>query len=98
MITCPHCSLANPDGAQRCDCGWDFSASRMSESLLTVREQQLATQQTPARSMILVEIAVLLIVPAAWLFNQHQWLRLTSVMLVVVVVVLRLRRGAITQR
>jgi len=28
MRTCPRCSLANPDSAVRCDCGFNFNASR----------------------------------------------------------------------
>jgi hypothetical protein len=95
MITCPHCALENPDGAQRCDCGWDFTTSRMSESLLTEREQQLEVQPTPARSMVVAELAILLTVGAVWLFSQNQWLRPASLLLVVVALVLRLRRGPI---
>jgi hypothetical protein len=28
MKTCPYCRLANPDGAPRCDCGYNFETQR----------------------------------------------------------------------
>ncbi|SRR5258705_4657146 len=34
---CPKCGLANPDTAQRCDCGYDFSSRTMKESYLVPR-------------------------------------------------------------
>lgn len=34
---CPKCGLANPDAAQRCDCGYDFSSRTMEESYLGSR-------------------------------------------------------------
>ncbi len=39
--TCPHCELLNPDTAERCDCGFDFSSRTMKTSLLSGREQEL---------------------------------------------------------
>lgn len=29
---CPKCGLANPDSAQRCDCGFDFESHRVEKS------------------------------------------------------------------
>ncbi len=29
---CPKCGLANPDSAQRCDCGFDFESYRVEKS------------------------------------------------------------------
>ncbi|MGC2831164.1 MAG: hypothetical protein WB627_12390 [Candidatus Acidiferrum sp.] len=29
MKECPHCKLENPDSAERCDCGYDFSTGSM---------------------------------------------------------------------
>jgi hypothetical protein len=31
---CPHCRLANPLEAQRCDCGYDFTSHEMEPSYL----------------------------------------------------------------
>jgi hypothetical protein len=28
-MKCPHCKLENPPGAMRCDCGYDFTTTRM---------------------------------------------------------------------
>jgi hypothetical protein len=32
MKECPHCKLANPDSAEHCDCGYDFSTRSMQSS------------------------------------------------------------------
>lgn len=37
-IKCPRCSLFNPPGALRCDCGWDFESGSQRESYLTGTE------------------------------------------------------------
>ena len=34
---CPNCGLANPDIAQRCDCGYDFNSRTMKDSYLVPR-------------------------------------------------------------
>jgi hypothetical protein len=44
MIVCPHCRLANPNGAQRCNCGWDFSSSKMASSYLAERDKPAKTK------------------------------------------------------
>ena len=28
-MDCPNCGLINPDGAERCDCGFDFHSRRV---------------------------------------------------------------------
>jgi hypothetical protein len=59
MISCPHCALENPDGAQRCDCGWDFTTSRMQQSLLPTNDPSI--KQKAPKWMIFLGISVYLI-------------------------------------
>lgn len=39
MRQCPKCALINPDGALRCDCGFDFPSGTTLASYLTKKEQ-----------------------------------------------------------
>jgi hypothetical protein len=39
MRHCPKCALVNPDGALRCDCGFDFPSGTTLASYLTEKEQ-----------------------------------------------------------
>ena len=39
-MECPVCRLVNPDGAQRCDCGYDFVAKVVKESYLDADVRQ----------------------------------------------------------
>jgi len=39
---CPHCKLINPDGALRCDCGYDFPTGNVEHSYLTHKDKKLA--------------------------------------------------------
>jgi hypothetical protein len=41
MKDCPKCRLANPDGALRCDCGYDFASDTMKQSYLPARERRV---------------------------------------------------------
>lgn len=34
-MECPHCKLLNPDGAERCDCGYDFKSGSLETSYNT---------------------------------------------------------------
>jgi uncharacterized RDD family membrane protein YckC len=36
---CPNCRLVNPESALRCDCGYDFDAAELKESLLSDAEK-----------------------------------------------------------
>lgn len=38
-MECPHCKLFNPDSAQRCDCGYDFSTGVVEQSFLTKKTE-----------------------------------------------------------
>jgi hypothetical protein len=39
MKPCPKCALVNPEGAPRCDCGFDFPSGTTPTSYLTEKEQ-----------------------------------------------------------
>jgi hypothetical protein len=42
MKDCPNCRLINPDGAIRCDCGYDFPSGNVEHSYLAHRDKKLA--------------------------------------------------------
>ena len=73
MIVCPHCSLANPDGAQRCDCGWDFTSSRMKAALLSPSDPSIK-QKSPNWTILLPEIVLLPIALLVWSLQHSFWL------------------------
>jgi len=90
MITCPHCSLANPAGAQRCDCGWDFTSSQMKASLLTSSDPSIK-QKTPIWMIFLPEIVLLPIALLVWSLQHSFWLAL-AIVVAIPIVLLVLRR------
>jgi hypothetical protein len=75
MKSCPHCSLENPDSAERCDCGWDFASSRMKPSLLP-EDDPAIKRKTPMWTIFLPEIIVLPIALLLWSFSHSFWLGL----------------------
>jgi hypothetical protein len=79
MIECPHCSLANPDRAQRFDCGWDFTSSRMRSSLLPPNDPTIK-RNAPWWTNFLIEIAVLPVALLVWLLRHSPWLVLVIVL------------------
>jgi hypothetical protein len=90
MITCPHCSLANPDGAQRCDCGWDFTSSRMKATLLSSSDPSIK-QKTPKWMIFLPEIVLLPIALLVWSLRRSFWLALALVVAIPIVLLIRKR-------
>jgi hypothetical protein len=84
MITCPHCSLANPDGAQRCDCGWDFISSRMKTTLLSPSDPTIK-QNAPKWMIFLPEIVVLPIALLVWSLHHSFWLAIGLVVAIPIV-------------
>jgi hypothetical protein len=42
---CPVCHLGNPDGAVRCDCGYDFAAASVNKAYIPQREPALAISE-----------------------------------------------------
>ena len=77
MITCPHCSLANPDGAQRCDCGFDFVSSRIKESYLSVGDKFIRPK-TPKWVGFLPEIVALSVLMIVTLLQHPWWLMVAA--------------------
>ncbi len=41
MKPCPQCKLKNPDTAERCDCGYDFTTGTMKESYVREKSERL---------------------------------------------------------
>ena len=39
-VNCPNCRLINPDGTQRCDCGYDFESRTIKPSLLVAEQSK----------------------------------------------------------
>ncbi|MGB7281001.1 MAG: hypothetical protein WBE13_01970 [Candidatus Acidiferrum sp.] len=79
MISCPHCSLENPDGAQRCDCGWDFASSRMKPSFLPANDPSIRRKTRNWWMIFLPEIVVLPIALLAWSLGHSFWLALVLI-------------------
>ena len=53
---CPKCGLANPESAQRCDCGYDFAARSVERSYANLgnrAERGLTLAQVGVRNMVL---------------------------------------------
>jgi|HubBroStandDraft_4_1064222.scaffolds.fasta_scaffold2228886_1 hypothetical protein len=89
MIACPHCSLANPDGAQHCDCGWDFTSSRMKAKRLSPSDPSIK-QKIPKWTIFLPEIVLLPIALLVWSVQRSFWLALALVVAIpIVLLVLR---------
>jgi|RhiMetdeSRZDD1v2_1073273.scaffolds.fasta_scaffold1471616_1 hypothetical protein len=59
---CPHCGLTSPPGAQRCDCGYDFTVGRVADSYLTNKQRALiagASRRTKILSITFGTLAAL---------------------------------------
>src|SRR5579883_1996643 len=78
MIECPHCLLANADGAQRCDCGWDFTSSHMRSCFCWQTIGRSNRGLLGGRSCI--EIVVLPVALLVWLLRHSPWLVLVIVL------------------
>jgi hypothetical protein len=50
-MKCPHCGLTNPEGALRCDCGYDFHSEVIKESYLTKSGASLPTANRTASGL-----------------------------------------------
>lgn len=95
MVICPNCKLANPDAAERCDCGFDFPSSRMKQPYLTVGGKESQTK-TP-RWLLLYgqEILVFAILVILFLFRHVVWA--VAILIATAAVFLLLRQSAVTQ-
>ncbi len=79
MIICPHCSLATPDGALRCDCGWDFASSRMKPSLLSANDPSIRRKTRNWWMIFLPEVVLVPIALMAWSLSHSFWLALVLI-------------------
>ena len=48
-MKCQHCGLVNPDGAVRCDCGYDFVSRTLKDSYLPVVNKAKPNRRQSAR-------------------------------------------------
>lgn len=53
---CPSCGLTNPGSAQRCDCGYDFLAQKISREALAAR----AARKSAGKTSLVLGVAMLL--------------------------------------
>jgi hypothetical protein len=84
MIACPHCSLANRDGAQRCDCGWDFTSASMKPTVLSPSDPSIK-QKAPKWTILLPEIVLLPIALLVWSLQHSFWLAFALVVAIPIV-------------
>jgi len=91
MVTCPHCALANLDTAERCDCGWDFTSSRMKQSLLSAGDPFIQSKRRDWWMIFLPEIIVLPIALLAWSLSHTFWLALILIAAIPLVFFVRKR-------
>jgi hypothetical protein len=47
----PRCGLVNPQGAQRCDCGYDFTTQQMERSYLQPKQMARAAAAAAAAAV-----------------------------------------------
>jgi hypothetical protein len=72
-MECPHCLLANPSSALRCDCGYDFQTRSIGPpSLQSQADIDLTLQRTPLPKMwIGFALSVLLLVSEVFDFRER---------------------------
>jgi len=63
-MECPKCKLLNPEGAERCDCGYDFASGEMKASYLKAEQER---RKARAVAHPLAGIRGWLLLPAAGL-------------------------------
>lgn len=68
MKDCPSCGLTNPDSAQRCDCGFDFSSRTIKESYLSDAEQSDLERQRVDVPTAAIKVIVFALAAAPILF------------------------------
>ncbi len=49
---CPRCGLTNPTAAQRCDCGYDFTAHQVLPSYLTNKQLVQIAKEAEAEKIV----------------------------------------------
>lgn len=63
---CPHCGLTNPPGAQRCDCGYDFSLRRVANSYLSNKQRERDAAVRPRKRRRWIILGTLAALWALW--------------------------------
>ena len=56
---CPRCGLTSPPGAQRCDCGYDFTVGRVADSYLTNKQRTLVAGATRQKRILWITLGTL---------------------------------------
>ena len=59
-MKCVHCGLLNPDGAVRCDCGYDFATQTLKDSYLPIADRKTHRRQLTREYAICCGIATLI--------------------------------------
>jgi len=63
MKTCPKCKLISPDGALRCDCGYDFASGTMQSAYLNIHPLPTKTIRYNIHFLILILATAVLCSP-----------------------------------
>jgi len=73
-LKCPFCGSLNPDGAQQCDCGYDFECGKM-KIPRSKQTKPVVSQKSEIRNLGLKNLAVCVgwFVAAALLFLTRAW-------------------------
>jgi len=62
-MLCPKCNLENPDGALRCDCGYDFQSKKAGKSYLVLDHAQPTSRFDDKMKMVAIVLAAILAIP-----------------------------------
>jgi hypothetical protein len=60
-VSCPNCGLVNPEGAEACDCGWDFSHAQL--------PHRMTAGRTGAQKYRLVYGSLLIVIGVVWIVS-----------------------------
>jgi len=67
---CPRCGLTSPPGAQRRDCGYDFTVGRVAGSYLTNEQRALIADARRRKKIFWVALGTL---AALWTLRSSQY-------------------------
>lgn len=66
-MTCPACGLINPPGAERCDCGYAFTAAGASASSRPTANTAPATSLQPGHVLLAIAVFGVLVAFTSWI-------------------------------